>query len=166
MRKFAIAAGMAAALATTSACTGNKAAIGTGVGAAGGAAVGAAVGGRSLGGRIAGALIGAAIGGLAGYAIGKYLDDRDRMLQERAAAASMAYGRTGSTRAWRNAKSGNRGTVTPTSAKYRATSGKARGRICRNFSETITLANGKSETIRGQRCQKADGGWEFVSKTA
>ena len=64
----------------------------------------------------------------------------------------------GQPQTWSNPQSGNRGTVTPTSQAYRG----GDGRQCRNFSETITLKDGKSETVNGRRCKNADGSWEFV----
>ncbi len=36
------------------------------------------------------------------------------------------------------------------------------GQVCRTFTETITLANGRTETINGKRCQGADGSWSFA----
>ncbi|MGH7005428.1 MAG: RT0821/Lpp0805 family surface protein, partial [Alphaproteobacteria bacterium] len=59
---------------------------------------------------------------------------------------------------WANPQSGNRGTVTPTSPVYAGND----GRQCRNFSETITLKDGRTENVNGRRCKNADGSWEFV----
>ena len=161
MRKALIAVGLGAAL-VTSACTGaSKEGVGTGAGAVVGAVAGAALG-RGTGGRLAGAAIGGLIGAFIGNRIGAALDRRDRELASARAQQAMAYGNPGRAYAWRNPRSGNRGVITPTSTRYRATSGKASGRICRNFSETIQLSSGKSETITGRRCQKADGSWEII----
>ncbi len=65
---------------------------------------------------------------------------------------------TGKAWAWRNPKTGNSGTMTATTPLTRV----AGGPQCRSFSETITLKDGRSETIRGRRCQHADGSWEIV----
>lgn len=155
MRKALIAVAVGVGLVTTG-C--SKTTGGTAIGAVTGAAIGSAVGGRSVGGRVAGALIGGAIGAFIGHEIGRHLDERDRQLEAQTADTAMTYGSTGRPRAWRNPKSGNRGTITPTTAKYRH---QESGRVCRKFSETITLASGKSETINGERCQKPDGSWEY-----
>lgn len=153
MRIALIAAAVSAGLVTAG-C--SKTTGGTAIGAVTGAAIGTAIGGRSVGGRVAGALIGGAIGAFVGHEIGRHLDERDRQLEAQTADTAMTYGSTGRPRQWRNPRSGNRGTITPTTSKY-----QNNGRVCRKFSETITLASGKSETINGERCQKADGSWEF-----
>ncbi len=153
MRRVLIAVAVSAGLITTG-C--SKTTGGTAIGAVAGAAIGSAIGGRTVGGRIAGALIGGAIGAFVGHEIGRYLDERDRLYEAQTANTAMTYGSTGRPRAWHNPKSGNRGTITPTTAKYRNN-----GRVCRKFNETITLANGKSDTVSGERCQKPDGSWEY-----
>lgn len=159
MRKAALALLMSAGLVVAGCAGQSKQTTGTAVGAVTGAAIGTAIGGRTLGGRIAGAVIGGALGAFIGSEIGRALDERDRRLQAQAANASMSYGRTGTARRWRNQRSGNRGVITPTTAKYKEPDS---GRVCRNFRETITLANGKSDTVTGKRCQKSDGSWEFI----
>jgi surface antigen len=155
MRRAVIAIALSAGLATAG-CGNDKTTAGTAIGAVTGAAVGSAIGGRTVGGRVAGALIGGALGALIGHEIGRHLDERDRQYEAETANTAMSYGSTGRPRAWHNPKSGNRGTITPTTARYNSD-----GRVCRKFSETITLANGKSETVNGERCQKPDGSWEY-----
>jgi surface antigen len=68
---------------------------------------------------------------------------------------------TGRTWTWKNPKTGNGGTMTPTSERTRVAT-RTGSRECRSFRETITLKNGNSETINGRRCLNADGSWEFV----
>jgi hypothetical protein len=58
---------------------------------------------------------------------------------------------------WKNPKTGNRGEITPTGKAERVA-----GRACRDFRETVTLRDGRSETITGRRCQNPDGSWDFV----
>jgi surface antigen len=60
---------------------------------------------------------------------------------------------------WRNPQSGNGGSMVPTSAAQAASSGQ----ICRSFRETITLKDGRAETLTGQACQRADGSWNIVA---
>jgi surface antigen len=60
---------------------------------------------------------------------------------------------------WRNPQSGNGGSMAPTSAPQVASNGQT----CRSFNETITLNNGRTETLNGQACQRADGSWSIVA---
>jgi len=154
-----MAMGLAAAMAVSVAgCETSNQTTGAILGAGAGALIGSQIGSGS--GRIAATAIGAVLGAAIGSEIGRRLDERDRMMYAQAAQAaaeSQSMG-SGATQTWTNPQSGNRGTVTPTSAAYRGND----GRQCRNFSETITLKDGKSETINGRRCKNADGSWEFV----
>jgi len=59
---------------------------------------------------------------------------------------------------WRNPRSGNGGSMAPTSPPQ-----FAGGQTCRTFNETITLKDGRSETFSGQACQRADGSWNIVA---
>ena len=57
---------------------------------------------------------------------------------------------------WSNPESGNSGSmaaITPPEA--------AAGQTCRSFRETITLKDGRTDTIIGRACQKADGSWDI-----
>jgi len=157
MRMMAL--GLSAAMAVSVAgCETSNQTTGAILGAGAGALIGSQIGSGS--GRIAATAIGAVLGAAIGSEIGRRLDERDRMMYAQAATAaaeSQAMG-SGATQTWVNPQSGNRGTVTPTSAAYRGND----GRQCRNFSETITLKDGKSEQINGRRCKNADGSWEFV----
>lgn len=156
MRMMAL--GLASAMAISVAgCEGPQQTTGAVTGAALGATAGALLG-RGTGGRLAGAAIGAVIGGFIGSEIGRRLDERDRMMYAQATAYAAERQPVGQPATWQNPQSGNRGTVTPTSQAYRG----GDGRQCRNFSETITLKDGKTETINGRRCKNADGSWEFV----
>ncbi len=161
MRKTLIAFGLGAALVTSACTTTTNEAVGTGTGTVIGALAGAALG-RETSGRLAGAAIGGLVGAYIGNRIGAALDRRDRELARANARQAMTYGNTGGSYAWRNPRTGNRGIVTPTSIPYRAAGGEANGRICRNFSEKVQLADGKSETVVGRRCRTADDGWEIV----
>lgn len=140
---------------TAAACDYKHETGGTVIGAGTGALVGSRFGKGT--GRIAATIAGAVIGAYLGNQVGKALDARDRRMAEKNADNSMTYGETGTTSSWNNPETGNQGTVTPTSGKYRGT----QGRVCRDFQEKITLQDGKSETITGTRCQKPDGSWEF-----
>jgi surface antigen len=85
------------------------------------------------------------------------LTPEDREINRKCINKMMTEGKTGQVGRWHNPNTGNGGTVTPT--------GKARksgGSVCRPFSETITLADGRSETISGQACRGADGSWQVA----
>lgn len=155
MRMMAL--GLAAAMAiSVSGCETNQQ-TGALVGAGTGALIGASLG-RGTSGRLLGAGIGAALGAIVGSEIGRRLDERDRQMYAQTAVYAAESGQVGQSQSWSNPQSGNHGTITPTSQVYRGNN----GRECRNFSETITLKDGKSETVNGRRCKNADGSWEFV----
>jgi surface antigen len=150
--------GVAAVLAvSTAACDGSHQTTGAIAGAAIGAAAGSMIGHGS--GRIAATAIGAVLGAAIGSEIGRQLDERDRQMYAEAAARAAESEPVGQPMGWQNPQSGNRGTVTPTSRRYQG----ADGRVCRNFSDTITLKDGSTQTVNGRRCKNADGSWEFQS---
>lgn len=143
---------------TAAACGENRnQTIGTIAGAAAGAAVGSTIGQGS--GRTAAMIVGAAIGAYIGSELGRRLDERDRRIAQQNANYAMKETQTGTTSKWENPDSGNRGELTPTTDPYR----NNEGRTCRDFTETIELADGESDTVSGTRCQRADGSWEVVS---
>jgi surface antigen len=159
MKLKVLTIGLIAAIAISSTSCENPNQTGGAVaGAATGALVGAALGrGRGQGAAIA---VGAVLGALIGSEIGRRLDERDRMLYAQQAQYAAAQP-VNTVTTWENPQTGNRGTIKPTSAVYRGT-GNVSNRNCRNFTETITLKDGRTETINGRRCQNADGSWEFV----
>lgn len=159
MRKAILAAGLSAALVLAG-CTTNKETAGSAGGAVIGALAGAALARKGdTSGRLAGAAIGGLVGGFIGNRIGAALDRQDREMAQLSAHRAMDRGRTGHSHTWRNPRTGNRGIVTPTSPPYRAKKGKAKGRVCRNFTETVQLADGRSETVSGRRCRMRSGAW-------
>ena len=159
MRKTVLVAGLSAAL-VLAACTTTKEGAGTAAGGVIGALAGAAVARKGdTSGRLAGAAIGGLVGGFIGNRIGAALDRQDREMAHLNADRAMKRGRTGHRHAWRNPKTGNGGAVTPTSPPYRAKGGPAKGRICRRFTETVQLSDGRSETVSGRRCRTQSGAW-------
>ncbi|MGE0735596.1 MAG: RT0821/Lpp0805 family surface protein [Alphaproteobacteria bacterium] len=152
MKYIGIALAFVATLGTT-ACDNQT------TGAVTGAVVGAAVGstvGRGTG-RVAATLVGAGLGAFVGSQIGRRLDERDRAYAAQNANQAMAEGNVGQPYQWRNPDSGNYGQVTPVSQPYQTS-----GRTCRDFTETVTLADGSTDTVKGRRCRNPDGSWEFV----
>ena len=159
MRKALLAVGLSASLVLP-ACTTNKETAGTAGGAVIGALAGAALARKGdTSGRLAGAAIGSLVGGFIGNRIGHALDRKDREMAHLNAHRAMKQGRTGHSHAWRNPRTGNGGIVTPTSPPYRAKRGSAKGRVCRNFTETVQLADGRTETVSGRRCRTRRGAW-------
>lgn len=130
------------------------------VGTLGGAALGGLIGSQigSGAGRGIAIATGVIIGGLIGNQIGRALDRQDQEYARQAAYQSFNQGPTGSSSAWRNPESGNSGYITPTTDPY-----QRQGRNCRDFTHTITLADGRQEVVRGTACQNADGSWETLS---
>lgn len=86
------------------------------------------------------------------------LTAEDRAINSKCINKTMNEAPTGATWKWNNPKTGNSGTVTPTSKAGRHT-----GQTCRNLTETITLKDGRTETIAARACKKADGSWSVVA---
>lgn len=162
MRKTLLAIGLSAALVLAG-CTTNKETAGTAGGAVIGALAGAAMARKGdTSGRLAGAAIGGLVGGFFGNRIGAALDRQDREMADRNAERAMDRGKTGRRHSWRNPRTGNRGAVTPTSPPYRAKRGRFKGRWCRDFTEHVDLADGRSETVSGRRCRTDVGDWKIA----
>ena len=162
MHKAFLAIGMSAAL-FLSACTANKEMAGAAGGVVIGALAGAALARKGdTSGRLAGAAIGGLIGGFIGSRIGAALDGQDRAMAASNAQRAMERGETGHDHRWHNRRTGNRGAVTPVSPPYRAKRGRFKGRWCRDFTEHVELADGRSETVSGRRCRTDVGDWKIA----
>ena len=82
------------------------------------------------------------------------LTPADRDMNSKCLNKTLTEAPTGKTWSWANPKTGNKGTVTPTTnAKLHA------GQTCRDFRETITLKDGRTETVNSKACRQADGSW-------
>ncbi|MDE1567854.1 glycine zipper domain-containing protein [Aquabacter sediminis] len=109
-----------------------------------GAGIGAAVGGlgcAALGGSAGACIASAGVGALVGGAIGAQLDEQDRQLREAALRQAAATGRRTQ---WKNAKSGNSGSVTPLRAVVQG------GQSCQVVQEKVAVQGHlttKEETI-------------------
>ena len=148
---FAAAGLLAAGCSSTTGSSGiNNETGGTVLGAVGGGLLGSQVGkGR---GRYVGAAVGALAGGLAGNVIGRRLDERDRLLADRAERDAFENGRSGKAVSWRNPDNGRHGQITP-EAPYRQGNG-----YCRQYTHQVFI-DGKSESMRGTACRNPDGTW-------
>lgn len=85
------------------------------------------------------------------------LTPADREMNRKCINKTLNEAPTGKTWSWKNPKTGNGGTVTPTSPRTRDGA-----EVCRNFNETVTLKDGRSEQINGRACKKPDGSWSVA----
>jgi surface antigen len=132
----------------------SKSDIGTVIGAAGGAALGNKVG-RGTG-RVVGIAVGTLIGAGLGHEIGASLDRADINYYQRAQQTALENANAGEALPWRNPKSGNSGTITP-SNYYTADNGQ----YCREFTQEIHIG-GRVEEGYGTACREEDGSWRIV----
>lgn len=129
------------------------------VGALGGAALGGLLGAQfgSGAGQLAATAAGVVVGGLVGSELGRYMDDNDKQMADRANQQAQSAP-VGQQIAWNNPDSGNSGTVTPIRDGTTST-----GEYCREFQQTITVG-GKTETGVGVACRQPDGSWRVVEQ--
>ena len=86
------------------------------------------------------------------------LTAEDREINRRCFEKTMREAPTGKTWKWNNPKSGNSGSVTPTSKAARHGD-----QVCRSFNETVLLKDGRNESISGRACRRSDGSWSIVA---
>ena len=132
----------------------NKADIGTAAGAIGGGVIGSTIGGGA--GNTAAIIGGALLGGMLGNSVGRSLDNADMAVYDRTTQRAMETAQPGQTLPWKNSRSGNYGSITP-SNYYRDDSGQ----YCREYSQHITVG-GKTQHGYGTACRQPDGTWEIV----
>lgn len=132
----------------------NKQDIGTAVGAIGGGVAGSTIGHGT--GKTVATIGGALLGGLIGNSVGKSLDNADLAAYNATSQKALETAQPGQTLPWKNAQSGNSGTVTP-SNYYQ----NAQGQYCREYSQTITVG-GKQQSGFGKACRQPDGTWQIV----
>lgn len=133
----------------------GKQATGAVIGGIGGGVIGSRIGkGR---GKLIATIAGTVVGALAGGAIGKQLEERDRLLMAQTTQGALENSPSGTAVEWRNPDSGNRGTIVPRPA-YQS----ARGRYCREFKQTIIIG-GRLKMGYGTACRQPDGSWRIAS---
>jgi len=162
-KKNTIAGCLAILMATTglAGCSSNpdgSKKVGTGLGAIAGGVLGSQFG--SGVGKVAATLGGAAAGAFIGREIAKALtkEDKDQM-NEATVQALNSQDETANT-SWSNPDSGNSGTVVANQAYAAEESSSS---MCRDFTQTVTLADGTEEEATTTACQQADGSWSMVS---
>ena len=154
MKNVVITTVLATTLLTGCAGTYNKATTGAALGAITGTALAYGLG-KDSSKKNLWLIAGAAAGGLAGNAIGKQLDERDRLLLGETLQQTMEHGPTNSVGSWNNPDSGNSGTVTPTQTMI-----GANNQPCREF-VTQVMVGGETHQAYGTACRQADGSWKI-----
>ncbi|MEM9838614.1 MAG: RT0821/Lpp0805 family surface protein [Pseudomonadota bacterium] len=142
---------MALATALVSGCTTDE--VGAAIGGLAGGVLGSQFGSGS--GQIFATAIGAAVGAYFGAEIARALTEEDKKQMSTAAGDVLSDPSEGATREWSNPESGNSGVITADLVYADDRTGEA----CRTFSQTVTLADGTTETANGRACQKDDGSW-------
>ena len=132
----------------------NKQDVGTLAGAVGGGVLGSTMG-RGAG-RTAATIGGALLGGMLGSSIGASLDKADMAMYNDTSQRALESGQPGQPLPWKNAQTGNYGTVTP-SNYYQ----NSQGEYCREYSQNITVG-GKTQEGYGKACRQPDGSWKIV----
>ena len=130
---------------------------GAGLGAIVGGVIGSQFG--SGGGKIAATLFGAAAGAFIGHEIAKALTKEDKEKMNEATVQALNSEDETATTTWSNEESGNSGTVVANQA-YAAE--ESSGGVCRDFTQTVTLADGTEEEAITTACQQSDGSWSMV----
>ncbi len=132
----------------------NKQDIGTVGGAIGGGVIGSTIGGGK--GKTAATIAGALLGGVVGNSIGASLDNADRAAYYQASQQAMETAQPGESLPWRNAQSGNSGTITPSNYYQNAD-----GQYCREYTQTINVGGNRQEGY-GKACRQQDGSWKII----
>lgn len=129
----------------------------------GGALIGALAGGL-LGaqfgkgeGQFLAAGAGAILGGFAGSAIGKSMDEQDKLIAEKASQRALEQAPSGSQTGWKNPDNGHYGYVTPTKT-YKT----EEGNYCREFTQEVVVGSEKQKAY-GTACRQPDGQWKIVN---
>jgi surface antigen len=105
------------------------------------------------GGQVAAAVGGTLVGAYIGNAIGRNMDDMDRMKMSQA----LEKNRTNQPVSWSNPDNGNSYTVVPKKTYYNNAN-----QPCREYTQTAMIA-GKRQQVYGRACRNADGNWKIVS---
>ncbi len=126
--------------------------VGTVSGGVIGGLIGSQFGGGS--GKLVAVGAGALAGALLGGAIGKNMDDTDRMRMNQALESNSV----GQPAYWQNQKTGTNYTVVP--VKNVTVDGN---QYCREYRSTANIG-GKNQQVYGTACRKPDGSWQVVNQ--
>lgn len=89
--------------------------------------------------------------------LGDGMNKEDRLFAERTAQNALEFNKPGQTATWRNAQTGNSGTMTPAKNFENAA-----GKYCRTFKTSIFI-DGDQEKGTGTACRQPDGTWQIES---
>lgn len=129
----------------------SAATLGTGAGAAIGGLIGSQMSDDNKG---LWTLAGVAAGSFVGNKIGKYLDEREK---ESVAEATVQSAETGEVKEWSNSETGNSG-----KAEVVRTVQTSDDKTCREIQQTVSLADGGTQSETVTACKGADGAWQVV----
>ncbi len=132
----------------------NKQDIGTIAGAIGGGVIGHNIGKGA--GQTTATIAGTLLGGVLGNSIGGSLDRADMMMYHDTSQRALETAQPGQTLPWKNAQTGNSGSVTP-KAYYK----NADGDYCREYTQSIVVG-GKKQDAFGTACRQPDGSWKII----
>ena len=131
----------------------NKADVGTLAGAIGGGVLGHNIGGGS--GKTIATIGGTLLGAYLGNSVGSSLDNADMAAYHEASQRALETAQPGQSLPWKNAQTGNYGTVTPKSY-YKNQAGE----YCREYTQTLVVG-GKKQDGYGTACRQPDGSWQI-----
>jgi surface antigen len=151
-----VSVGLAAAIGLAVAgCSSTQ--VGSTIGGIAGSVAGSQFGSGT--GRTLSTLVGGAVGAYFGAEIARALTEDDREAMSMATQDALNADEADASRAWSNPESGNSGAVVAHEPVVQSEGGAR----CRDFSQSVTLADGTSETATGRACQRADGSWELMA---
>lgn len=139
-------------------CTdGSGQKVGSAVGTVIGGIVGSRIGRGS--GKVAATVMGSFVGEYFGRKIAEALTESDRTQMATATEDALNSPDEIAEARWLNDETGNGGSVSAGEAYKETTDG--RDEVCREFVQTVTLADGTKGEAKGFACQQADGSWTF-----
>jgi surface antigen len=126
------------------------------IGTVSGGVIGGLVGNQfgQGGGKVLATGVGALAGAYIGSAIGKNMDETDKLKMSR----TLETNNVGQPAYWQNSKTGSSYTVTP--VKNLTVDGNP---YCREYRTTAVIA-GKKQQMYGTACRQPDGTWKMVSE--
>lgn len=118
------------------------------------------VAGANLGGgkgKIVGAVLGTLIGAGVGAEIGRKLDERDRIMMQKAQYTALETAPTGKAVQWSNPDTGVSGETKVMSTKVEKDNGGYE-RPCREYKTSVVI-DGKFQEVYGRACREAGNKW-------
>ena len=101
--------------------------------------------------------LGAVAGSYFGAEVARALTDDDKSKIDEATVASLNAAEETVETDWSNDESGNSGSVSVQAVEVAESDGDQK--LCREFKQSVTLADGTKDEAIGRACQQADGSW-------